>query len=426
MKAAHLFLVLGFLWQATDATAAVWPTPTPTLGESFGVQVKETQTSDEDLRQMKEAGLHYVRFVLPWYEVEKGKDSFVWGYFDSFIERVRDHGLGAVVVLGGGHPAYTGWVAVAPNPIDPDTRTLAAPRTKEAIEGFAHFAAKAAEKFGSKDIVWEIWNEPDSDIFWAPKADSEAYAALADASCRAIRRVQPEAVVIGPGMADTPGKYGPWVPGFLSRLLQSPASACLNAVSVHPYRDFEKPPETVLTAYKNLRAYIAAFTPKGQTPPLFLSTEWGFTLADVSEDEQAAYLLRTLILNAASGVPLSIWYEWRDSRSDDKDPEAHFGLMTRGRKPKKALEALRAFLPLFADAHVEKRIELDAPDVFVFQIKHADGRRALVFWSSAPRPQKALAIGEQLEPLSGMPRVIELSGEASPTLTLRAAASEEP
>jgi len=393
---------------------------TPTLGESFGVQVKETQTTDDDLAKIKAAGLSYVRFVLPWYEVEKGKGSFVWGYFEAFIERLHEHGLKAVIVLGAGHPAYTGWIEISGDNVDHAERTIAAPQTPEQIQAFAAYAARTVSHFGTKDIIWELWNEPDSDYFWAPKADSEAYNALAIASCKAIRAASPDAIVVGPGMADTPGRYGHFVPGFLGSLLRSPASACLNAVSVHPYRDGEKPPETVLTAYQNLRAYIEAFTPKGQKALPVLSTEWGFTLTQISAEEQAAFLLRTFLLNSLSGVPVSIWYEWRDSRTGENDPEAHFGLLDTKRNEKESFKALQAFLPPLADARIEERAALNNPNVFALWLRHTDGRRALVFWSAAPNPQTGLRLETnppQAYQLTAMPQVLDL-GTAHPTLSL--------
>lgn len=361
---------------AQDAT---WLSPTVGLG--YGVQVKEGRTSDQELAQIKAAGLHYVRFVIPWAEVEKGEGTYRWGYFDQFIERLRAQGLQAVVVLGGGHPRYTGFIAAPEGNLDQTDKYLLPPSSPEAIAKFAAFAAQTVAHFGSQGIVWELWNEPDNDRFWPPHANVRAYIAVAGAACQAMRKADPQARIIGPGMADTPGRYGTDKPGFLGMVLRSPLGTCLDAVSVHPYRDGVKPPETVLDAYGKLSRFVQTYTPPEKRPLPVLSTEWGFTLTDTSEEEQAAYLLRSFMLNTMAGVPLSIWYEWRDARSGPDDPEAHFGLLKLDRTPKAAYKALAAFLPPLEGAWVEKRVKKGGPDDYLLLLRNGDGNYFLVVWT---------------------------------------------
>lgn len=389
------------------------------LGDGYGVQVKEARTSDGELKKIKEAGLSYVRFVIPWYAVERGKGSFVWGYFDSFVERLREHGLKAVIVIGAGHPSYTKTIRLSEENLDQTDEALAAPSSDEEIKAFAHYAATTVEHFKGDDIVWELWNEPDSDRFWAPRANVQDYIRVMDAACHAMRAVAPNAHIIGPGMADTSGRFGSLIPGFLGKVLLSPVSSCLDAVSVHPYRDGEKPPETVLSAYEKLRTYVKAFTPKGQKVLPVVATEWGFTLTDTSEEDQAAFLLRSFLLNSLSKVPLSIWYEWRDARAGDDDPEAHFGLLTLKRKEKPSYKALASFLPPLKGARVEKRLPVGGESDFILQLRRPDGSRALVFWSAAAQPETKIMLHEKgaatgaVYALSSMPQTVDAAETVS-------------
>lgn len=379
-------LVLGFLALVVSAPAFAQEKTTwlsPIVGKGYGVQVKEGRTNDKELRMIKEAGLSYVRFVIPWYAVEKGKSgSFVWGYFDRFVKRLRHHGLKAVIVLGAGHPDYTGTIKAPEGNMDQTDIYVLAPSTGEQRTAFTRYAAATIKHFGTKDIVWELWNEPDQDRFWAPKADVDDYAALANDACWAMRKEEPSAHIIGPGMADTPGQWGVLLPGFLGTVLQSPVADCLDAVSVHPYRDYVKPPETVGPAYKNLRKFIKAHTQEGKQELPVLATEWGFTMFDVSEEEQAAFLLRSFMLNSLHKVPLSIWYEWRDAREGEKDPEAHFGLLKLNRKPKLSYKVLKKFLPPLRGARIEKRLDVGNLEDYILQLKHPKGDTHLVYWSS--------------------------------------------
>ena len=59
-----------------------------------------------------------------------------------------------------------------------------------------------------------------------------------------------------------------------------------------------------------------------------------------------------LSTNIASGVPISIWYDWRDDGDNPKNPEHRFGLVHReyheGRDPvydpKPAYQAMKALV----------------------------------------------------------------------------------
>lgn len=395
----------------------------PVVGEGYGVQVKEGRTSDEELEMIKEAGLDYVRFVIPWYEVEKSKGSFVWGYFDRFVTRLREHGLKAVIVLGGGHPDYTGYVDAPKGNLDRVRQYLVAPATDEAVEAFTHFAVKAVEHFGDQDIVWELWNEPDTDRFWAPEANVEDYIKFASASCRAMKEANPAVRVIGPGMADFPGYRGASVPSFLGPVLQSPLIDCFDAISLHPYRDGDMPPETVLSSYDRLHQFIKNFGPKGRPTPPIVSTEWGFTLTDMSEEEQAAFLLRSFLLNSLAGVNLSIWYEWRDARSGRDDPEANFGLLKLNLDKKASYRALLDFLPPLKGAVIEKRIDAGNTEDYVLILRKPDGNYSLVYWSVAAKTGTTLLVregrdtGSQEVKLEVMPRRLDF-GPDLPSFTL--------
>ena len=424
MKWSCLFLASLFMFGTTPCLAddnANWLSPV--VGEGYGVQVKEGRTSDAELRKIKAAGLRYVRFVSPWAVVEEEKGEFDWGYFEKFIQRLRKLDLNAVVVLGGGHPDYTGYIDAPKDNIDHTDRYLIAPATPEAIEKFSVFAAKTVEHIGSQNIVWELWNEPDSDRFWAPRANVHDYISVAERACRAIKAVDPKARVIGPGMADMPGRWGTLRAGFLGTVLQSSLSGCLDAISLHPYRDGEVPPETVLSAHEKLQTFIRTYTPKGKPILPVCSTEWGFTLTDTSPEQQAAFLLRSFMLNTMAGVPISIWYEWRDAREGADDPEAHFGLLTLDQKEKASYKALADFLPPLLGAKLEKRIKGPTKKDFLLQFKNKEGKYFLVFWSTdgqtGTRVKVAEKAGSEVKEyaLTAMPQRVDC-GNTEPKLTL--------
>jgi hypothetical protein len=55
-------------------------------------------------------------------------------------------------------------------------------------------------------MSYDIWNEPDIDIFWTRGVNSEQYFQMWDTAVREIRRVDPDAVILGPSFAYTPDR----------------------------------------------------------------------------------------------------------------------------------------------------------------------------------------------------------------------------
>ncbi|MDD5585892.1 MAG: cellulase family glycosylhydrolase [Alphaproteobacteria bacterium] len=417
-------LVCAFLALASvPAAASDWLSVRKPIGESLGSQIGLWRTSpgnDErthtwestpkDMDMMKALGFHWFRSGAEWQELEPELGTFQWDEADDLFAEARERGLAIVFTLGGGHPAFTKIVEGA------RYKRYEPPVTKEAIQAFASFAAAAVRRYGGDDVVWEIWNEPDMD--WQPKPDAVAYAELASAVCEAIRQVAPHAKVIGPAFANFPGlaRDDIWSAphrNFVAALLRSPAGACLDAISVHSYQRDGAPPEAAFHDYEGAKTFIAKNTLPGRKILPAVSTEWGYTTTKVTPEEQAAYALRTHLVNLLSGTPLSLWYEWRDSPRDPADPESHYGLLGVAREDKPAYGALNAVLPKIRDAVIERRLLAPDPDNFVLLLRQPDGRKDLIAWSARQPSGPPLAVRVQQEdgfgyyPLSGMPAVIE-------------------
>lgn len=248
----------------------------PVVGEGYGVQVKEGDVATDELRMMRDAGLGYVRFVMPWYAVEQSRDRFDWSYFDRFVQKMREAGLKAVIVLGAGHPDYTGTIALKGNEIVSEGTINPAPADDAARAAFARYAAEAVRHFGATDIVWEIWNEPDQDIFWAPKANANDYAALANEACWAMRKVEPSVRIVGPATAETPGHWGALIPGFMTAILKSTVADCFDALSVHPYRDRETHRKRLAPPMKSFEPLSRRKRPQEEKTCLFFRPSGAF------------------------------------------------------------------------------------------------------------------------------------------------------
>jgi hypothetical protein len=358
------------------------------IGASFGVQVKEWQTTPKELDEIKAVGFGLLRYGIGWRYVEDNPGSYVWTNYDKFIAQVRARHFRSIIIIGGGHPAYSGEMDAPQDGTNLNhvKKLTIAPVDDKAVQAFAGFAAAAAQRYKGNDIIWEIWNEPDLNYFWPPKVDPDAYARLAGAACRAMHDVAPDAKIVGPAAAGMPGFKDRLGIGLIATVLRSPASTCFDAISVHSYRmEPNKPPKTPESVAKDNEstlAFIAGHKRKGRPALPLICSEWGFSSIQVTPEQQADYVLRTHLSNLLSGVPVTVWYEWRDSMQGAADSEAHYGLIDYDGEDKPAIAAVRNILPLIRDDVVERRLPVTDPRDYVLQLRHPDGEHALLFWST--------------------------------------------
>jgi polysaccharide biosynthesis protein PslG len=433
------FLALGLCFLTScSSTQTAWagPWPDDTITGGLGVWADPERTEDDEMDRIKSLGMNYIRMDMRWNEVEQLRGQYVWTEFDRNMASLHDHNLKAIVILQGGNAAYSGKVRLdsRSNPygvewIEP------APTKDEEVKAFAAFAAAAVKRYGTNDVIWEIWNEPDLTIFWAPKPDIEAFSRLATATCQAMRQVDPHATIIGPALAHLPRIYNYYKADYLNAFLQSPVVSCLDAISVHPYRHGDETPETAQDDYRKLSKRMKHYLPGGKSL-LIVNSEWGYSLSEVTDEQQAAYALRSYLVDAMSGVPLSLWYSWKDAlhehESDRRrwDREAHFGLVDFDGNDKPAVTVLEEILPHLKDAHIEKRIAVGNDDVYALLLRYPQDKYGLIFWRADRDGSRLSTInvsskaGTQLYVASFTPTLV--CTDSVPSVTLSRETKAEP
>lgn len=262
-----------------------------------------------------------------------------------------------------------------------------APHTETGRAAFARWAAAAVGRYRGRGYLWEIWNEPNHSNFWKPQPNVADYVALARAVGRSVREAAPGERLIGPATSTIDLE-------FLEECFRGGVLEDWWAVSVHPYRQTE--PETVMVDYGRLRDMIRRHAPAGRELPI-LSSEWGYSTAwrGMNAERQGALLARQWLVNAAAGIPLSIWYDWRDDGADPAEPEHNFGTV-RHRwfagwppfDPKPAWYAMRAFHGELDGHRFVRRVSLERtsgeadPADWLLLFERA-GRWRLVMWTTS-------------------------------------------
>ncbi|MEJ0063841.1 MAG: hypothetical protein WDO70_11785 [Alphaproteobacteria bacterium] len=438
----------------------------PVFGENFGINVKNERITPAEAEKIAALGIGTVRIAINWNHVEREREYYDWevplpGWhrlsgdedwpdysYDGIIAILRERGLHVAVTLMRGNRFYTG--------PDVDTtdggktrRMWAAPRTPEAIDGFAKFAAATArhysELYGPDAFTWLVWNEPDANTGFPPQADAAVFGELLEKSCAAIKEAVPSARVMGPAL----GAYGngeirhEFILGMFGR---ANPLRCLDAFTIHPYRPFA--PETAVKDYRRVRTELLPWQPAKPVP--VATDEWGYSInkndiphrveiwRDFSGEEQAALMLRMYLTNLAEKFPLTVVYEWRDSGRDPKDYEHNFGMVDYDGEDKPAIAMMRYVWPELKGRGLESMAKGRScsphEHFFLFGPRSGDKTRVLAAWTddeassaviegageakdifgkSAVRPRRKAI------PLSGVPVLVKLDHDKLPVIACK-------
>jgi len=309
-------LLIAAWWPVAAQAAIPHPSlPPPVIPDCLGVNIHFTDPKPGELEMLAAAGFKWVRMDLSWAAIERKNGEYDFSAYDRLVAALDSHKLRAVFILDYGNPLYA-----EPGDKQPFTSRV---DTDEFRNAFARWAAAAVRHFRGHGYLWEMWNEPNGDGFWKPKADVRRYIALARATGEALRSaglLGPKGeAFIGPATStiDLP---------YLEACFKAGLLDFWDAVSVHPYR--QSAPETVEEEYRSLRLLIAKYRPGQKVIPI-ISGEWGYSTGwkDMGEEKQGKYLPREFLTNIVNDVALSIWYDWHDDGANPKDPEHHFGIV---------------------------------------------------------------------------------------------------
>lgn len=289
----------------------------------FGVQLHTVQWEPEKHRRavdlMVEAGIQIGRDECHWSHVEQKKGELVIPPdFITNLDYTYKRGREILLLLNYSNPLYDNGKP---------------PTSEEGLAAYARYCRTMVEATKGKVKYFEVWNEPNAEGFWPPKADARAYARLLKVASAAIREANPEAVILAPATSG-------YAEDFLREMLKEPGVwESFDVLSFHPYCHPASP--EAAQKFEQLDALMEELKAQGTTKPVWLS-EFGYHTADmggVTEREQAAYLARFYLLAMTrpyiSGV---VWY-WLGPDGPNPDwGEDRFGLVREDYSKKPSFE----------------------------------------------------------------------------------------
>jgi len=287
-----------------------------------------------------------LRVPVYWPDVEPRPGEMELGSLDATVSAAAEAGV-RVLPFVYGTPSW-----LASDPARP-------PLSAGARRSWAGFLRALVSRYGRGGTLWrgtsaplpirmwQVWNEPNFLLFWRPRPSPAGYARLLGVSARAIRAIDPRALVVTAGVAPVEGGMLPWV--YLRRLLATRGiGRWVDVVAVHPYAS-----HLTDVAYQvRLARRAMARNGLGRLPLLVSELGVASHTQTASSFNRGArgqakflrrayrMLLRKRRLWHIAGVD---WYAWQDGPLPD--PHCVFcqyaGLFERDGVPKPAWWALR-------------------------------------------------------------------------------------
>jgi len=273
----------------------------------------------------EDLGIAMIRTDFTWARIEPARGQFDFSGLDRVVEAAEERSVEILAILDYGN----WWAASSEDSLSPP----------DDVTDFGDYVEAVAERYRGRVRYYEVWNEQNLGYgFWHPTEDPDAYASLlAEASAR-LRAVDPDAVISFGGLFQPRLFFNTEGEEYLRQVAAAAAdlASLVDVVAYHPYRYPFTAPEVSSDSQESLvettcRMADALRDLGLEDAPLWI-TELGWHTADealvvgVSEDEQAAYLARSVLLAFGQGVEQFTWYTFRDSGVDEGDQEQMFGL----------------------------------------------------------------------------------------------------
>lgn len=249
-----------------------------------------------------------------WRDLEIAPGRFDFRHLDRVVRTARSHRARVLLVLGQ-TPAFH--VAAAAGPAGAvEYNGTGSTRTPD-LAAWRRYVRTVAGRYAGRIGALQVWNEANIPGFWSGTvSDLAALTDLARSEVdRANRRHGTAMKLVSPGFVartNTLVMDQFWA----SRRGGHSMNDLVDAVAVSLYPPVDGGPEEAVGLLRYVRRAI--LRPRGVTRPVW-DTEINYGLAvggtgsqppHLDHERQAAYVMRTLLLQASAGVRRVYWYAW--------------------------------------------------------------------------------------------------------------------
>jgi len=183
------------------------------------------ETTERDLKLVKDAGFGWVKIMFQWDWIEKAKGQFEWNEPDRLTRLASDMGLKVLARVD-----FAPQWARTPGA----NMSVSGPPAKH--QDYFDFVGALARRYAGKLSAYQIWNEPNLAREWDGRAPSATeYTALLKGAYQAIKAGDPNALVITAGLSPTTAQPPTAVPDilYLQQMYAAGAKDYFDMLGVH-------------------------------------------------------------------------------------------------------------------------------------------------------------------------------------------------
>lgn len=326
-------------------------------------------TDTTSLMKIRKTGFRYVRFLIEWKFIEQTKGVYDFGMWDKFIDKLLEHDLIPFIYIG-----------EKPN----DGLSL---NYEQTLTHFETFADVVTKRYKNKNIIWEIYNEPNINFWFDEKGntpkDAFDYATMVKNVSKIIRKNDGTGKIVAGVIAcandyETNQDYVSFWSKYIEYICEYGVLNHIDYFSFHPYKLIEKPEVYIDNVHYVIKSILNKHTKR--EVPLIIS-EFGYTLTKISDELQAKYLCRALCIFDMLDIRLINVFNWNDTGTDKNEIDRNFGIIYNDGSHKKSYEKIKT---LISELNGYKFIERLVTDDANFILKYCNNELNVkyVYWTS--------------------------------------------
>lgn len=296
LLAATLYFPLGCAVSATGPVSSSLSKQQAALAtkqipaQFFGLVVKNAATQPAvaaGARRLWDSG-------VTWAALEPAQGQFNWAVLDAEVSAAEQAGAEVTLTLG----MTPTWASSDPGASSGYGAGATAMPAR--LADWDAYVSAVAARYKGRVGAYEVWNAPEDAAYWSGNATQMGadMAALAAHAATAVHTADKAALVVSPALS----------PDGLRVFLAAGGGASVDAIGSSLVADGQAP-ESMTGTVTALRAAMAGTS--AESKPLWNEQgSWTLPQGGLSDENQAGYVARALMLNAGYAVARMHWYAW--------------------------------------------------------------------------------------------------------------------
>ena len=327
---------------------------------------------------------------VTWADLEPNQGDWRWDRLDAIVNAAQARGVEVTLVLGQ-TPAWAD---------DPASEGVG-PQYMPSITAWNDYVATVVNRYkswnGKRGIAaYQVWNEANIVNYWGQNSQNtpQKMAQLTSAAYGVVKSLDPGALVVGPAFATRLSWQRTYSGMFYgARVNGIQVWKRMDAISLNLYPTDSGSPETSMKLLSAARQQLALRGVPSSKP--IWNTEINYGLATggsgasaaIGAEKQAAYVLRTYLLNAANGIKRVDWYVWDRPQIGNTKLSTSTGAQTLAGKAFNLAQSWMLGGKLVGPSRTAKPCTKDSKGTYTCVITYSGGVKR-VYWN----PSKTVTV----------------------------------